>query len=509
MATSIKDEIRQQAENDLEVFIRLIHTNRLLGNIHREVIKWWTRQDAKTHQLLLLPRDHQKSALLAYRIAWEITRNPSVRVLYLSATSTLAVKQLKFIKDILTSKVYRFYWPEMVSPDEAKREKWTETEISVDHPKRKEDNIRDSTIFTAGLTTTITGLHCDIVALDDIVVADNARDDAGRSKVKEQVSYLSSILSADGKVYVVGTHYHPLDLYMDFKQIHIDLFDEDGNVIEQQSLYEVFERKVEEDGQFLWPRTQDPKTGNWFGFNANILAKKKAQYFDLSNFMAQYYNDPNTSDTSVFSRDLFQYYDKKYLSKKDGKWYYKNNRLNVFAAIDFAYTLNKKSDYTCLITVGIDANNSIYILEIDRFKTNKISDFFEAILKAHVKWDFRKIRTEITAAQSMIVEDLKTNYIKVHGLALSIDEHRPTKKKELRIEDILQPRYNNKQMWHYQGGNCELLEEELLLARPPHDDIKDALTACLEIAIPPTFMGMGKTTTKTTPVFNKRFGGVG
>src|SRR5882724_862635 len=133
-----RNERRKLAEASLESFINLVHPNRLLGNIHREVISWWTSSNAKSHQLLLLPRDHMKSALIAYRVAWELTRDPTLKILYISSTRNLAIKQLKFIKDILTNDVYRLYWPEMVNKDEAKREKWTEREISLDHPKRKE-----------------------------------------------------------------------------------------------------------------------------------------------------------------------------------------------------------------------------------------------------------------------------------------------------------------------------------------------------------------------------------
>ena len=167
------DQIRQLAENDLAIFIKLVHPKRVLGSIHEEVIQWWNRQDAKSHQLTLLPRDHMKSALTAYRVAWEITKNPAIRVMYISSTANLAEKQLGFIKDILTSPIYRRYWPEMVKEDEGKRKRWTTSEISVDHPKRAEENVRDPTIFTAGLTTGIVGLHCDIAILDDVVVGDD------------------------------------------------------------------------------------------------------------------------------------------------------------------------------------------------------------------------------------------------------------------------------------------------------------------------------------------------
>src|SRR5688500_15281986 len=99
--------IRDRAEADLETFIKLVHPQRVLGSIHTELIQWWTKQDAKSHQLVLLPRDHMKSALVAYRVAWEITKNPAIRILYISSTSQLAIKQAKFIKDILTCPQYR------------------------------------------------------------------------------------------------------------------------------------------------------------------------------------------------------------------------------------------------------------------------------------------------------------------------------------------------------------------------------------------------------------------
>ena len=152
-----REDRRLLAESDLVEFIALVHPKRLLGNIHREIIKWWTSSKATNHQLLLLPRDHMKSALIAYRVAWELTRDPTLRVLYISSTSNLATKQLKFIKDIITTDVYTLYWPEMVNKEDAKREKWTEREISVDDPRRKAAYIRDPSIFTAGLTT---GVEC-------------------------------------------------------------------------------------------------------------------------------------------------------------------------------------------------------------------------------------------------------------------------------------------------------------------------------------------------------------
>src|SRR5574343_1205561 len=137
------DIIREAAEADFEACIRLIHPGRIIGNIHSELCSWLTAEERKPNRLVLMPRDHGKSAYAGYYAVWRILKNPAIRVLYLSATANLANKQLKFIKDILTSNVVRKYWPDLIHPDEGKREKWTETEIAVDHTKRKAE-IRSS-----------------------------------------------------------------------------------------------------------------------------------------------------------------------------------------------------------------------------------------------------------------------------------------------------------------------------------------------------------------------------
>jgi phage terminase large subunit-like protein len=507
------DEIRLAAERDLVTFIKLVHPQRVLGGIHEELCNWWTRDDARAHQLVLLPRDHGKSAMVAYRVAWEITKNPTLRVLYISSTANLAEKQLKFIKDILTSRIYRRYWPEMIHEDEGKREKWTNSEISVDHPLRKAEAVRDPTVFTAGLTTGIVGLHCDIAVLDDVVVGDNAYNEDGRLKVQTQYSYLASIEGADAKEWAVGTRYHPLDLYNDMIETVAESYDEEGQAIEgeEEQLYEVFERVVEDigdgTGQFLWPR-QQRADGKWFGFDARILATKRAKYLDKTQFRAQYYNDPNDIETADIKRDFFQYYDKTNIAGQNGVIYYSGRRLNVFAAVDFAYSLTEKSDYTAIVVVGVDSKNNYYILDISRFKTDRVKEYFDQILLLHRKWGFHKMLAEVTAAQKVIVKDIKENYIRPYGLALSIVESNPTKKKEDRIQAALGPRYENMQMWHYRGGNCEILENELVLQNPPHDDIKDCLASIMQIVTPPSYDSSSGSSLREQYT-NRRFGGIG
>jgi hypothetical protein len=371
------------------------------------------------------------------------------------------------------------------------------------------EGVRDPTIATAGLTTNTTGWHADIIVPDDLVVPENAYTETGRESVLAKSSQFTSIRNAGGFTMACGTRYHPNDVYASWKAQEYDIFSEEGEVLERRKVWEIKEYAVEEEGQFLWPRVVRSVDGKKFGFDQRVLARIKAEYEDRVQFYAQYYNDPNDPGSNRISRDKFQYYDKKFLKQREGYWYFRGNRLNVYASIDFAFSLSARADNSAVVVIGIDADGYIYVLDIEVFKTDRISGYFDVIKHLHAKWEFNKLRAETTVAQSIIVRDLK-DMMRAEGLRLSVDEFRPSRKegtKEERIAAALEHRYDNQTIWHYKGGYTDVLEEELILARPAHDDVKDALASAVEIAVKPKGSRGEKRDTNVIQ-FNSKFGGV-
>ena len=129
-------------------------------------------------------------------------------------------------------------------------------------------------------------------------------------------------------------------------------------------------------------------------------------------------------------------------------------------------------------------------------------------METHLKWGYRKLRAEAVAGQAIIISHIKDE-IRKEGLLLSIDEYRPTRHmgtKEERIHAALKPRYENGSVWHYYGGHCEDLEQELIQYNPPNDDIKDALESVMGIIRPP--IETRRFTQEPKVVSHPRFGGV-
>ena len=266
---------------------------------------------------------------------------------------------------------------------------------------------------------------------------------------------------------------------------------------------------MEVNGVFTWPR-EHRSDGKSFGFNHTILHQIKAEYIDRVQFHAQYYLNPNDPESERIKQASFQYYNQKYIQQYNGRWEYNGKPLNVYAHMDFAFSLNALADYTAIVVIGIDPDGHIYILDMDRFKTDKISVYCENVVEMYNKWEFKKLRAEVTVAQAIIVRDLKERFTR-EGLSISIEEHRPNRhegSKPERMAAVLEPRYENSAVWHYRGGYTPMLEEELVLARPPHDDLKDALACAIEIAVAPRALRTQRTK-KSNVISHPRFGGQG
>jgi len=500
--------VRENALNDLYYFACLMNPNYMYGEAHKDVFRWLQSNNDK-NQFLMLPRAHLKSHCIAVWCCWWLTKHPDTSIVYVSATAELAERQLDSIKNMMLSDKYQLYFPDMLNPEEGRRSKWSATKINVDHPKRRKEGVRDSTIATAGITTNTTGWHANVLVYDDLVVPDNAYTDIGRTAVAAASSQLTSVLNAGGIIKACGTRYHPSDVYATWKEQHAIIYDEDtGDELSDELLWDIKEHPVESNGVFLWPRVMRTD-GNAFGFNRTILARIKASYIDITQFFAQYYNDPNDPSSQRINSDKFQYYDSKFLKFDGSNWTMHGKRLNVYASIDFAFSLSKAADFTAIVVVGIDADGNVYVLDIDRFKTDKISEYFKHVKDVHMRWGLRKLRAEVTVAQKIIVNDIKDSF-KKEGLPISIDEYRPTKAegtKEERIAAVLEPRYDDLKIWHSTGGYTPILEEELVQARPKHDDLKDALASVIEIAIKPKHNSFNEGFSKNR-VKVGRFGGV-
>ncbi len=494
-------EVRKHLENDLFAFAQYINPLYLYGDIHRKVFEWLSDPNAAPNQLVLLPRAHLKSHCIAVWVVWQITREPWSTFVYLSAGQDLAEAQIYAIQNMMLSDRYRLLWPEMVNEKERDRDKWRDDGFNVDHPLRKARGVRDNTLILKTVGARSTGLHCDFLVYDDLVVPDNAYTATGRRDVQRAAAQFSSIKNPGAITKAVGTRYHPDDLYNDMINGEMVTYDEDGNETGVVALWDVFEGKLEDSpdqdgtGNYLWPRTMCPVTGEWYGFNRGVRAKVLAEYEshnEREQFFAQYYNDPNDPGSYRLSKEIFQYYDKKYLREENNRWYFKDTPLRIYAGMDVAGTgWNEKggrtADYTAIAVVGVTPDNDIYVLDLDQFKTSDYNEYFQRIIDLHLYWQFRDITIETNTIGKQVKKAID-NLLIENGVRLTVhgkNRSRSDGSKQERLAAFVEPRYKQGKMFHVRGGYTPELEEQLILPRPRHDDLADALCIAIEDARPP------------------------
>ncbi len=516
-----KAELAEFYEDNLFEFAKYINPQYMYGDIHKEVFD--AMQENDEYQLFLLPRDHLKSHCLAVYAAWQIVREPWCTIVYLTAGDDLATVQMYSIKKMLTSEELRLLWPDIVNKREGDRDKWSAFAINVDHPSRTARGIRDYTLVIKTIKSSATGLHCSLLLMDDIVVPKNAYTASGRAEVAACVADFSSIKSTTSKTKAVGTIYDERDVWNSFIEAEVPIWDRENKVFDGvKPLWRIFKREVENSeqgiGEFLWPRIQSPHTGEGFGFDPEVLAKKRIEYQSQGysdRFYSQYYNNPNMGGAVRVDALLFQYYNPAYLTKDGFNWTYNGKRLSLFAGMDCAWTDKldknaKRADFTAIIVIGLDEDGFIYVLDMKKFQTDKYDKYYSEIVNLQLKWGFRFLKIETNSAGKLIKKEIDTR-IRKNGQSLATEARVQTKAdgaKEERIAAILEPKYKMGVIFHKKGGLTAELETEVVSAKPPHDDLKDAFAIALENAKMP---GRRKSksgrslSSLTTP--SSRFGG--
>ena len=322
----------------------------------------------------------------------------------------------------------------------------------------------------------------------------------GKADVIKCYENYSKIASPGSKTYAVGTRYSNDDLYAHLQKECISYVDEDTEEEVVEYLWGVFTRVVEDspnrtgDGNFIWPRKKF-EDGSAYGFDRRELSIKKAkqsQTGNLTGFYAQYYNDPNDKSLNKLNRANFKYFEAKHLREENGVWHYRNKKLSIHCAADLAFTeghgrLLKRRDHTAICVIGYDDEGYVYVLDIDRFQTDKTEVYYEHIMEIHRKWNFRKIVIETNNGGKLVktyVEDM----IRRDGGMLEVEGKAHTShdgKKEERIMQALEPRYRAGTIYHAKSGVIDLLEKELIENKPSHRDLKDALAIAIETSKPP------------------------
>lgn len=424
-----------------------------LQPFHRELLGFQSAGHATTLQLA--PRGYGKSTVLTIaRIVYEVLRNPNIRILIASNTQLQAevfLREIKFHLALNAELIGAFgRWQS--------EKKWDNREILVEP---RTSSAKESTVTCVGVGGPVASRHYDLIIADDLVDEENARTDVQREKVRTwYYKTLIPCLEPSGRLCLIGTRYHYLDLY--------------GYLIrnELNDAHQII-RALAPDGSTPWPEK----------FSVEWLEERKTQ-MGSTIFASQYQNDTDLMKGEIFREEWFREYD------EEPDW----SQCEFWIGCDPAATRadvvlsGKKSSSDYWTTVvgarkrldGGEYGREVYLVDVWRSRCTK-HEYIERLKALNDQYRPRQVLIETVAAQEYLAQDAE-RYMPV----TRVDR---TKDKVSRSY-WLQPFLENGQLLfparrlQSRPEIWQALRDELILfPQADHDDLFDGLQTMVEGAI--------------------------
>lgn len=452
-ADEVQTEMIRRAvliEDRLDVLMRLLgfdvrpHHQTYIDFFHR------IKKRGRKYGMLLGPRGSGKSTAcdICYAIM-RVLQNRNINVLIASRTGDQAKAFLAAIKGNLEKLEKLEIFGKLVG------DKWDETAASI---HGREVGQKEHTFHIAGADGAVVSKHFELIICDDLVEEKNAKTDTGRETVlRFFYKSLLPCLKAGGEMRVLGTRYHPEDLYGYLQEkdpnFRHTIFVMPG--VFDKTTGEYADLIQNDDGSFSLPEnatTWDPE-----GFPVDELLKRR-EGMPHGDFEAQYQNRIEFLRGDYFTSDWFQYYD------QDPAALVEELDLVVWMGVDLAASLKRSADEFAIVVVGITKKTfEIYVLDYiaGRFSFNKqkqhLKDMFDV-------WDPVRTFVESNAYQSVLESTAKEEFPDVRTLPIWTTEDKITRATAFQLY------YERGQVFHRKNRSAKL---EGQLTGFPHVKLKD------------------------------------
>lgn len=200
-------------------------------------------------------------------------------------------------------------------------------------------------IDARGYGTKVRGFHPDWIVVDDGLNDEDAYSETIRNRhIDYFYNAITQMLVPQGQMIVVGTPFHPLDLY--------------GSLGHNEKYhFERFQALDEKTGEALWSDR----------YSKEVLESKRTEIGAI-RFTRELLCNPVGDDMSLFPTSLFKGSPREQLQIKLGMplEFWKNAGVQLFMGVDFALSSNIRADYTVIWIMGVDGHGNRWIVDVHR-----------------------------------------------------------------------------------------------------------------------------------------------
>jgi phage terminase large subunit-like protein len=397
-----------------------------------------------------MPRGTGKTtAITQAYLLQKIAGNPNISIMLVNENEGTAKAILSEIKSqIESNELLRALYPEIV-PDDFKDTTWSATQITV----KRTQSRKEPTVFVVGVGGTKTGMHPDIIFVDDMLsreAMESARSGSVADvmgQINRWIHQLVPLLSGapDRALDFIGTRWWHGDSYEHLEEsfgygqdpqhylLHAKLSDGTKQSLPAYRVGDiaVFRRAAIEEGQPAFVTLNAEK------FGLEGLAKERHR--DPELFAANMMNQPADALTRVFKEHWLRYYDLEddqlsYIDPHGRRKTIPVSSLDVLVFVDpggFKKTKGGDRARGAIIVTG-SRDGLHFILDAHSEKQNYTAVQKELVAVVQ-RFGARKVFIE-NAGQQIAFIDQARSQLRAHHLAVPVEEAPPgTKSKDDRI----------------------------------------------------------------------------
>lgn len=464
---------------------------------------------AQLRRLVLMPRGHLKSTIgTVLYVLWRVYRNPEIRVLVGCNLQSLAYSFIRELRSHLENPELQEIWnnrPHIkgnLIPAIQKKSNARNFNLDTDAEDRKviwnnvalqvvrQGKYKEPTIFATSVGTTITGMHFDLIILDDLVDFKNVESEQKKTQVEEWIADVESVVNPPkitqvdsgeglvindilgGEVLVNGTRYAVDDYYGQIIERKEDL----GYHVHSRNIYR--NGKDDSDG-YLWHER----------YNERVVSSLQAR-LSPRRFSSQYLNTVYEKDAHLFNVQAIQVLPDDSVFRSNGKLCARlpNGRVEILApiiALDPAFSTSKTGD-DCGIVVGGKFKDGT-LLVIDACADRMVAaEVVKKVQEFAQKYDTLRVFSEANGVGLLVPELFKPESAYVNGRAIIVNTHYEQRPKESKIQGVLElPLNTGKVIFCQRVREQERLWKQLMnYPGVRHDDFLDAVVTLYEKALP-------------------------
>jgi phage terminase large subunit-like protein len=394
---------------------------------------------------LLAPRGSAKSTWVALYAAWMIGHNPGIQIIYVGYSESVALKQSRIIKRLITSPNYR-----KVFPNVRLGERKSDTDWEIDKQFAGVDSLdSDYTLYAVGITGAITSRRANLILIDDPIKssASIANPDIREKIATNWKEVLRPTLIPGGRVICIATRFRADDCHAtEF------IASKGWTQIEQSAIL------TDSEGREVsyWPER----------FPLSDLQELRE---DPITFSYQYQNKVPPNEDEAIIKPAWIRYRADVPTEFD----------ELVLGVDLAASESEKADYTALVLIG-KRGEYYWILDAVRFRAAGNLDKCDRIIALYQKWKRARIRVivERVAYQASFEGDWKRYMRSRRFTNLTCEEFVPKGDKDQRLEGV-SGIFANGYVLMNKSAPLAPLVDELLRISLTHDDLSDACVMAL------------------------------